>query len=669
MNQEPSPNPKPLSFSSFRAVVILVAVFVIVWVFLSITHFLQTRQQLHTLLIQKTEDMAKTAALADQYMSKVLDRLEEEQEARLIAIGSWLRDLDAQNSLTDIELRRVAEETGAFNIVFFNHEGRREFGLRGFGPPAGGRGFQGGQGRGRRGMGASDSESLREFLESELPFSNQGFHRSRGSGEYRYTVYVRRRNGGVISINIDAETQEKMRQELGPEALLAEFASRPEVIFIQRRHSGQVDLQFGTQIPQSTQSSSNPTTFDVEVDVPGQETTTLLVGFDANLLKNAESELLHRLIFSVTIAFMLGILSILWTKLYKRHGRLAQTLQQIYSYHRALLEQIDDAVIAWENHGGLTFWNHRAALLFPELGFSTAGNSPPAEVLKTWERIKKEGTQTIFTFHDNRKGTRRFRATLETIQSALPTNLIILTDVTEVELATSERRQREHMEALAKVASGVAHEVRNPLNAIDMTIQTLCMEPTTLHTEDRQTLDNLREEIKRINNIVKHFLDFGRPQPPVMSTTDIGAIVAEAASFLTPLAHEKNLQIHVDRPPVSPIEADAQQIRQVILNVVTNAIDAMEQEGVITLSVKQENNEIICSCRDEGIGMTQEQIDHIFDPYYTNKTRGTGLGMSIVKRIVDEHKGKIHINSAPGKGTEISIYFKQSKPQHEATNS
>ncbi len=241
------------------------------------------------------------------------------------------------------------------------------------------------------------------------------------------------------------------------------------------------------------------------------------------------------------------------------------------------------------------------------------------------------------------------------IPEPMPTRVLFLTDVTDVENATREQDRREYWETLAQIASGVAHEVRNPLNAIDMTIQTICMEPSTLNAGDRETLESVRGEIRRINAMVEHFLAYGRPRPPVFAEMDLNAVARDVAQFLAPLLQEKNLRITLEAAPLPGIQADAQQIKQALLNIALNAIDASPPGTELSFQTSIAEDGVFFRCRDHGQGMTPDQVQKIFDPYVTFKPGGTGLGLSIVKRILDSHGGTIQITSQPEAGTTVTL--------------
>ncbi len=649
-----------LRFASFRTVLTFVLILISVWVALNVTHYFQCVEELRDLLRSQAETMAASIALADQHLTQTLDQVASEQAVRLVAVGSWLRDMERYSPLDYDTLQRVADEAGVFNIVVFDPQGRREIGLRGHGPPPGaGGGLRSGQDR--RGRRRQSVVHVEEFLKSEKPFAIEGFRRGRGSGFLRFSVVVRRENGGAITVQISAEEQQRLYENLGPEALMSRLAAEPSVAYLERISGGETDARFeGPTLDFSAEGELGlvqKDTFEVRTDVPGQPGAVLLVGFDAGPLRAAEKELLHRLIWSAGIVGMVGVLGLLWARLRRQHGFVARALQQIRSYHRALLEHMDDAVLAWGDEEGLTFWNRRAQELFPDLAHLTAGSAPPESVLDVAKKTREGSGNLVIGFNGENSEIRRFRSNHEILDSPIRTNMLFLTDVTAVEEATSERHRREHSEALARVASGVAHEVRNPLNAIDMTIQTLCAEPTTLEEEDRKTLQDLRQEISRINGIVNHFLAYGRPQPPTFAETEPGAVMAEVVSLLRPVANENKIALNLEVEDGATITADPQQIRQALLNIVLNALEASKEADTISLWVKNRVDEVVCGCQDNGEGMSPDEVDRLFDPYFSTKPRGTGLGMSIVERIVQNHHGRISVESHSGEGTRIVVHL------------
>ncbi|HQH73926.1 MAG TPA: ATP-binding protein, partial [bacterium] len=432
-------------------------------------------------------------------------------------------------------------------------------------------------------------------------------------------------------------------------AWLSEFARQPDVRYVQRKAGGVMQEQYGKE-----EAVPAEEVFAVESPLPDHPRESLTVGFDNHPIRENDRILFQRMLLSVGVMGFLAFIMLVWIRLQKNYAFQSRLLRQVQSYHRTVLDTMRDAVLAWEPAGSMTFWNPRAQKLFPVLASLPLQGTLPGSIQALRERVREHPREDTVDLQEEERGLRRFRVEETYIPEPMPTRVLFLTDVTDVENATREQDRREYWETLAQIASGVAHEVRNPLNAIDMTIQTICMEPSTLNAGDRETLESVRGEIRRINAMVEHFLAYGRPRPPVFAEMDLNAVARDVAQFLAPLLQEKNLRITLEAAPLPGIQADAQQIKQALLNIALNAIDASPPGTELSFQTSIAEDGVFFRCRDHGQGMTPDQVQKIFDPYVTFKPGGTGLGLSIVKRILDSHGGTIQITSQPEAGTTVT---------------
>ncbi len=224
---------------------------------------------------------------------------------------------------------------------------------------------------------------------------------------------------------------------------------------------------------------------------------------------------------------------------------------------------------------------------------------------------------------------------------------------TEAQLIRSEK-----LAALGQLAAGIAHEIRNPLTSINILIHSLT---ENLPTEDSrwEDLKVIEEEILRINEIVDQFLRFAKPAPPLLVKAEVVSIVEETLQLLRPQIEKQRILVQKEFQSLPPILMDREQMKQVILNLLLNGVQAMPKGGHLSLKghIPEGDHWIKLSIQDSGIGIPPEDIGRLFDPFFSTKEGGVGLGLSIAHRIIDQHRGKIEVESALGKGTLFTVWL------------
>jgi signal transduction histidine kinase len=224
---------------------------------------------------------------------------------------------------------------------------------------------------------------------------------------------------------------------------------------------------------------------------------------------------------------------------------------------------------------------------------------------------------------------------------------------TEAQLIRSEK-----LAALGQLAAGIAHEIRNPLTSINILIHSLTQ---NLPTEDSrwEDLKVIEEEILRINEIVDRFLRFAKPAPPLLVKAEVVSIFEETLQLLRPQIEKQKILVQKEFQPLPPILMDREQMKQVILNLLLNGVQAMPKGGHLSLKghVPEGDHWIKLLIQDSGIGIPQEDLNKLFDPFFSTKEGGVGLGLSIAHRIIDQHHGKIEVESAPTKGTLFTLWL------------
>lgn len=237
-------------------------------------------------------------------------------------------------------------------------------------------------------------------------------------------------------------------------------------------------------------------------------------------------------------------------------------------------------------------------------------------------------------------------------------------DVTEARRGEREARVQQRLAAVGEMAAGIAHEIRNPLASMAGSIQVL-RDELPLSVEQEQLMDIVLRESERLNDTIKNFLAYARPQRNTLQRLDLRTIVQETAVLLRNSSEcADSHRVDLQTPPHEvPFFGDESQLRQIVWNLATNGLRAMPGGGPLELSVAiepgsndatQEPSAII-RVRDHGIGIAAEEVDRIFQPFRGAFTRGSGLGLSIVHRIVSDYGGRTEVTSTPGQGTTVEV--------------
>lgn len=212
----------------------------------------------------------------------------------------------------------------------------------------------------------------------------------------------------------------------------------------------------------------------------------------------------------------------------------------------------------------------------------------------------------------------------------------------------------ERLATAGELAAGAAHEIRNPLTAIRSTIQYIRGDFT--EDSDRyEMITDVLDEVDRIDDIVQGLLSFARREEPVLGMVDLAELVRHSAGMIRTRAGTQNVEVTVHTPDSLRVQADSGLIRQVILNVMLNALQAMPDGGRLTVTAEAAGRRAALRVADTGHGIAPEHLDRIFDPFFTTKKGGTGLGLSICYGIIERHGGQMEVESEPGVGTTMII--------------
>lgn len=237
---------------------------------------------------------------------------------------------------------------------------------------------------------------------------------------------------------------------------------------------------------------------------------------------------------------------------------------------------------------------------------------------------------------------------------------MILRDITESRRSAEQTLESERLNALTLLAAGVAHEIGNPLNSLHIHLQLMERKVRELEGAPREELQEsiaiARTEIARLDSIVSQFLKAIRPTRPQLQPENVNAIIEEAVRFFAPEIKDRDVVVEQElRSDIPLLELDRDQMKQAFYNVIKNSLEAMKRRGILRIRSDLEETHVVIRFMDTGGGISAEHLSHIFEPYFTTKPTGSGLGLLIVRRIVREHGGELSVQSTEGKGLTLTI--------------
>jgi signal transduction histidine kinase len=254
-------------------------------------------------------------------------------------------------------------------------------------------------------------------------------------------------------------------------------------------------------------------------------------------------------------------------------------------------------------------------------------------------------------------------------------SLVHIDDITEKRNREIRLRRAENLASLTTLAAGVAHEIKNPLGAISIHLQllqkALAKNNNVNNTDNQQNplfdkyFSVLNEEVDRLNRIVVDFLFAVRPMTLELREGDLNQLIAELAFFIKAELEQAGIRLLLELDDkLLPVLFDERFMKQVLLNLIKNAQAAMPKGGLLTIATIGSDSEIRISICDTGIGISPENLKKIFEPYFTTKDNGTGLGLTLVYKIIREHQGDISVDSREGGGTDFEIILPVYHKEH-----
>ena len=583
--------------------------------------------------------------------------------------------MDTQKALSSDDLSEIAGKSGMYRITIFDRDGNR---IAWNTPPDHNPLFQN----------CDPSSQLMPILSGKIEVLNLGIRESHSGKGPRLVVAVARRRGGAIVGNVDASRLIEMQRKIGPGRLIqrtgtdtagidyiiwqdksAIIAATPNVTEAETIQSDPVLSGALTQNKSTTRFTTFRGRTVYEVIKPffyqGSRVGLLRIGLKIDHFLEASEKLQTRLILLLSLAFIggLAVFNLIITRKNELMVKDAYLREKLFS--SSILENMADAVIAVNTEGRITLINSAAEQLF-SITVADAIERPVREILPECGTLIKE-----LTARQTTACTREFECVIKNRRLILAGHFslvngtenypdgafVVLRNMTEQRSMQKVIERQEKLTAMGELASGVAHEIRNPLNAIGVLGQRLDMEfsPTKDEQEYHHLVRAIVAEVYRVNAIIQRFLKFARPPRLIQMPTDLDEWIEEYRPVLEGEAETKRLQFILKAFSGCQVSIDREQMQQVLLNLVRNAVEATKPDGTVTVTAGQRLGNAFIEVADTGKGIPQEMLSQIFNLYFTSKDDGNGMGLSIANQIVQAHGGIIEVESREGTGSIFRI--------------
>jgi len=360
-------------------------------------------------------------------------------------------------------------------------------------------------------------------------------------------------------------------------------------------------------------------------------------------------------------------------KLLNRIDRVGQEDLQAYlqrlnhekGFFETIFNTLQEGIVVVDSHGRIRYLNHAVTALLGIDPTRALGTSI-AQYLKEldWPKILAEGrvvNRDLEVFYPQPRYLNFYLVPLDDTDASVMGFALIFHDLTARRARANEAMESEKLNAVTLLAAGVAHELGNPLNSLNIHLQLLerDLRKRDADGSDEELLESVRiarSEVSRLDTIINQFLGAVRPSHAVRNMVSINTVVHESLAFLQPEIDDRDVIVQEELAEALPlIPANADQLKQAFYNLIKNALQALSHGGILRVATSRSDTHLIISFEDNGTGISVEDMAHITEPYFTRKKNGTGLGLFIVQRILHEHGGQLELLSEPGRGTTARI--------------
>jgi two-component system, NtrC family, sensor histidine kinase HydH len=663
---------------------IIAFVALIVGVLMIISAFIELQQSKSEILHLLTEQSASLIETIDQSSINALNSSEEIENLiaeRLLNNARLIRSLDSLNLLTQQKLISIGKENSLFRINVFDKRGIRVLSSR---VPELDH-IHGEENINRFG-------ELKPILKDGLDEIIIGIKQAEFSEGQRFAVAIARADKkGAIVINLDAAEFLDFRKRIGLGKIIRDISDNQGIEYIVLQDSLGI-LAAGSEVDTMSAVASdsflvsamssdkvytrihpfkNHDVFETvkRLNYENEAIGIFRLGLTLDEVSAVEDRMVRRLIIISLVLAAIGviILSIFFTT--QNLKTVSNEFSKFKTFTSTVLENMGEAVIVVDREKKITLFNTSSQQLFKINESQVSGKSISdlsveiSNALIEFCRNDEARCSDVIINSSINDELRYLNLNLTRNKDDEGNNnyIIVINDFTETKRLEEESKRKEKLSAMGELASGVAHEIRNPINAIGMIAQRLDKEfKVENDSEEYHSITNLlRSEVTRINKIITQFLGYAKPLDIQLKKVNAKEFFHDIYRLFSEQAKIKGIQLKQSSDQSLIVIIDPELIKQSLMNLVQNAIDAVDRNGKVEINYFKKGNNLVIEISDNGKGIPEKIKNKIFDLYYTTKPEGTGLGLSIVQKIISEHKGTIEVFSEKNKFTKFKITIPQ----------
>ena len=628
-----------------------------------------SRRDIERVLREEATSLAEAISIMSDNSLACFGEIEYLVTERLLSNARILERLDSESPLSEEILKDIAEQNHIHGILVYSGDGSIIL----------------------------DSHALEDSAPPQLWMLTKMFLSSDKDETIivldeveRYAVAVRRRKGGAIVLGMDSSEMPEFRKSIGVGSLIQAIGENEGIEYIvlqdenglilasknvtqMRKIAGDDFLQSALdhkRVDMRTYLFGGREAMEVvsPFQIDDESYALFRIGLSLDALRAVASRGRNRLVLTALVALAVGAVSLSLLLVSQNHSLLSRAYDRIQTYTGVVLENIADGIVVSDSSGTISVFNRAAERIFGKTGDEAAGLSVdklgPSMRKLIDDAFSSEASRQISEVAAVLPESRERLLSVRTsrfsgIEAEADSVVAIIRDVTEAKMMEENIKRTEQLTAMGKLASAVAHEVRNPLNSISMIAQRLGREfaPREEEEQYRELTSMIKSESIRLNGIIEQFLDFARPPKLDRQPVDMDQLLDETSALVVMQSAEHGIEIHKKYSDLGRWVVDREQMKQVLLNLLLNGVEAMPGGGVLSIRGCVEDKTLCIEISDTGKGIPKEEIPRIFDLYFTTKETGTGLGLSIAQRVVMEHGGWLDVDSEPGDGAAFRIYL------------